>query len=112
MGVFARIVREPWTGSEVHTAANTARQSARLFPSVRHPANLRVMVDFEDGSRRAVVLRDDTGLEQVTAPGQRPRAGADNGQPWTWGADVRMDVIRRLEKQGVTGVKSIGLAPV
>jgi len=103
---FRELVERPWRGYEVHAEAQARRTTYEVPVKENKSALISIMTTFEDGSRRKVILENDAGL----AEGLK-RAGADNGQIWSWGRDVYPEVISRLQKQGVQGIKSIKLAP-
>jgi len=103
---FRDIVERPWRGYEVHAKAQASRTTYEVPVPSKKPSLMGIMTTFDDGSQRKVILEDDVGLAEGLH-----RAGADNGQIWSWGRDVYPEVIHRLQKQGVQGIKSIKLAP-
>jgi len=104
--VFFASVRNPWTGREALEASQSFREAYKPKGAAKTQAYLRVFASFEDGSSRMVVLRNDEGLQHHTGS-----AGTSCNQHWTWGKDLVPEVIRRLQEEGIEGVKSVKLAP-
>jgi len=101
---FKDTVERPWLGAEVHAKAEALRTTYEVPLPSRKPAIINIMTTFEDGSRRKVVLENDIGLAESLK-----RAGTDNGQLWSWGRDVYPEIARRLQSQGVKGIKSFSV---
>jgi len=103
--IFERMLREPWRAQEVHELSQTARSLLRgeARPEAP-PAAVRVVATLEDGSKRVLVLRDDSEIAKGSG-----RAGADHGQMWTWGKEVQPEVVRRLEKEGIRSIRNVRL---
>mmetsp|Transcript_76009 Transcript_76009/g.150311 ORF Transcript_76009/g.150311 Transcript_76009/m.150311 type:complete len:459 (-) Transcript_76009:70-1446(-) len=103
--IFERTLREPWHAQEAHEMSMTARSllQGEARPEAP-PSGTRVVATLEDGSKRVLVLRDDLDIAKGSG-----RAGADHGQMWTWGREVQPEVVRRLEKQGVRGIREVRL---
>jgi len=103
--IFERTLRDPWRAQEVHELSQTTRSLLRgeARPDAP-PSGVRVVATLEDGSKRVLVLRDDLDIAKGSG-----RAGADHGQMWTWGNEVQPEVVRRLEKQGVRGIRKVRL---
>merc|ERR1712037_736596 len=100
--MFRRIVCDPWTGRESHEEAQAMRGRTDMPQAVKKPASFKVLAIFQDGSRRVEVLRDDEGLQELV----QGASGVHSGQIWAWGPKVQAEVIRRLEAQGIRGIRS------
>jgi len=103
--IFVRTLREPWRAQEAHELSQTAR--SLLHGEARPeapPSGVRVVATLEDGSKRVLVLGDDLDIAKGSG-----RAGADHGQMWTWGKEVQPEVVRRLEYEGIRGIRKVRL---
>lgn len=99
---FERTVCAPWTGRQVHANVELTRTTLAGKSLDRKPASFRVMASFADGTRSLVILKDDHDLQSAIGG-----AGADDGQIWSWGRDINAEVMRRLEGQGISGIRSV-----
>lgn len=107
--LFFRIARDPWTGPEARKEATAFRVQLdrSKYTDAKPPACFRVVAFFKDGSQRPVILRDDDGLQELAHGG----GGVHCNQMWTWGSGVKREVIQRLERQGISGIQTVRLAP-
>eukprot|EP00929_Paragymnodinium_shiwhaense_P069779 TRINITY_DN35210_c0_g1_i1.p1 TRINITY_DN35210_c0_g1~~TRINITY_DN35210_c0_g1_i1.p1 ORF type:complete len:502 (+),score=106.26 TRINITY_DN35210_c0_g1_i1:77-1582(+) len=103
---FKDFVELAWVGADVHAKAEARRTVYEISKTERAPAIINIMTTFEDGSRRKVVLADDEGLAEGLH-----RAGTENGQIWSWGPEIYPELVCRLRKQGIEGIKSIKPGP-
>ncbi|CAE7622448.1 STAR1 [Symbiodinium sp. CCMP2592] len=103
--VFALTLRDPLRTFEVHGKAHAQRLVMEV-PEKHRPCNLRLLGTFADGSRQALTLRDDSGLEHLSG-----NAGCGDGQFWTWGPKVRDEIIRRFKAEGYEGLQTVSLRP-
>lgn len=105
--LFKQIVQSPWMSMKVHHAAIAARSSVHCKGKGARHSSLPVMAMFEDGFRRMLQLLDDTGLQEAS----QGASGQHCNQMWTWGPNVRKEVVRRLEALGHHGIVSVKLTP-
>jgi len=105
--LFLQTLRDPWSGHEAHELSQMTRDpfagTARAGPN---PAAIKVCVTLQDGSKRIATLRDDRGLCECAG-----RAGLHQGQIFAWGKEVHAEVIRRLEADGMTGIRRVRICP-
>jgi len=104
--VFAKTLREPLRTYQVYGQLQSQRLITQPVGRSNH-CNLRVLGTFQDGSRKLLTLRDDSGLEHLAA-----RAGCGDGQFWTWGPNVKQEVLRRLQAEGHPNLQTVTLRPV
>ncbi|CAE8650754.1 unnamed protein product [Polarella glacialis] len=104
--VFEQTLRSPLTNYQAHGKAQAERLRIHPPHGGLKPCNLRLFGTFGDGSQRVLVLRNDEGLEHLSAA-----AGTGDGQFWTWGPKVQGEVVRRLQADGFIGLKSVQLRP-
>lgn len=100
---FERAVRDAWKGIEAHVAAQTARLNFNVPKPLQPPCCMRLYATFNDGSQKMLQI-DDRGLEEVTHA-----AGVGNGQIWTWGPEVKKELLRRFRANGLEGIQNIQL---
>jgi hypothetical protein len=105
--IFESTVRGPWMAKKLHEEAMAPRMATQLKHKEKVAASFRILAVFEDGSRRMVRLRDDTGLEEAA----QGAGGMHCNQMWTWGPKVKKEVIHRLEAQGHHGIVSVRIQP-
>lgn len=102
--LFIRIVQDPWRSRAAREDALSVRASHSLSRKENASSMLKILASFEDGSSRVVLLRSDTGLDAHSR-----RSGAGGGQTWTLGPDAIPEVTRRLQEQGIKGIKKVKL---
>lgn len=98
---FEKILRDPWRAHQVHAQGQARRWDMSAGGAKKNPVppQFRIAATFSDGSKRVVLLTDIDGLSESIG-----QAGVHCSQMWTWGPDIRDEVIRRLEKEGIRGV--------
>lgn len=104
--VFEKTLREPLRTYQVHGHLQAQRLITQPVARSNH-CNLRVLGTFEDGSRKLLTLRDDSGLEHLAE-----RAGCGDGQFWTWGPNVKQEILQRLQAEGYHNLRTVTLRPM
>lgn len=105
--IFEKTLRDPWTTRQLHEESMAARTEGgskkKVAPKAPH---FRISATFEDGSRRVVLLSNVDGISEAIG-----HAGVHCSQMWTWGPGIKMEIIRRLEAEGVSGVCQVKPIP-
>lgn len=104
---FEAALFDPWTCRQVHEEAIAPRSdnSPRKKAAPKAP-QFRIFATFEDGSRRVVQTSNIDGLSDSIG-----HAGVDCCQMWCWGPGIRAELIRRLEDEGIKGVRHVQIIP-
>jgi hypothetical protein len=106
-GLFEQTLRDPWRTQERHHASVVGRFDLSPRKKETKQPLFRISANFKDGSQRVVNLQNVDGISELLG-----HAGVHCSQIWTWGPEVKAEIIRRLEAEGVPGVIQIKPHPM